>query len=178
MTIRRAINVAAANEDYMCFEEAVGNAPEGMFNQSRAIKYEVGEACDDFLRAMTIRGLATCNGDGIREIEVMMFDMIRRENPTSEIEQAIGLGRVLRDAPNDRLALHGSKQDIIARLVRDRDFLNEMKATRHGYSVQEQADGTHAVFIGQGFVRGDFHERWQALSFARDLADEAEEATA
>lgn len=46
----------------------------------------------------------------------------------------------------------------------------------HGYSVQEQADGTHAVFHGQGFVRGGFKERSAALSFARDLADEAEEA--
>jgi hypothetical protein len=45
-----------------------------------------------------------------------------------------------------------------------------------GYSVQEQADGTHAVFLGQGFVRGGFKERSDALSFARDRADEAEEA--
>lgn len=50
--------------------------------------------------------------------------------------------------------------------------------TANKYSVEEQADGTHAVFNNGGFVRGGWknHDRVGALSFARDLADNDEAA--
>lgn len=68
------------------------------------------------------------------------------------------------------------KAELLRRDKAELERLSARIVEAQGYSVQEQADGTHAVFHGQGFVRGGFKERWEALSFARDRADEAEEA--
>lgn len=116
MTIRRSVNIDAMNSDYTAFEEGVDSAPEGLFSFARNLKFEIGEACDDYLRAMTRIGAKVCNCDGIREIEVMMFAMIRDRNPDSEITQVVGFGRTLRDAdPFDR-------SSIIRRVERDKGF--------------------------------------------------------
>lgn len=50
------------------------------------------------------------------------------------------------------------------------------KASR--YSVEQQQDGTYAVFNGGGFVKGGFpsHDRTAALHYARDLADADEQS--
>ena len=128
MTIRRHVDLSSINEDFMCFEVACSEAPEGMFLQAREIRDRVlGYSADEFLRVTKSNGLETDNCDGIREVEALMFDLVRKKNPDSEIEAAIGLGRVLRDAPSDRMRLHGSKEAILDRLQRDRDFINSTR---------------------------------------------------
>jgi hypothetical protein len=42
------------------------------------------------------------------------------------------------------------------------------------YSVRQQADGSYAVFNGEGYVRGGFKQEVSALDLARDLAEDAE----
>lgn len=154
MTIRRHVNIAELNEDFMAFEEACSEAPQGMFQQARAVRDQVlGYSADEFLRVARSADIEVCNSDGIREIETMMFDMLRRMNPGSEIDMAIYLGRALRLAPDDRMALYGSKQDIIARLKRDRDFLASFLPPIDDEPVvnddEDQYAGSDAPFPGQ-----------------------------
>lgn len=121
MTIRRNIDASALNEQYMAFEEACTYAPEGTYELAKSIWMEVGAACDELIRRIgAIDGAAISNSDGIREIEVMIFDAIRRESKSFEIESAIGLGTALRYPPefgnNDRTS-------ILHRVERDGKFL-------------------------------------------------------
>lgn len=128
MTIRRHIDIAAINIDYGYFLDATEKAPEGVFEQAKKIAEFIGDHATEFLAAgMDVQRLAVDNGDGIREIECLMFDMLRRKNPNSEIEEAMGLGRVLAAAPHDPSGLSGSKQWIITGLTRDRDFLRSVR---------------------------------------------------
>ncbi len=120
MTIRSNVNIAAANSVFEAFEAACERAPEGTFEESKTIRWLIGETCDDFLSQMQGRGINVCNCDGIREVEVMLFDMIHRKNPVSEIDAAIGLGRTLLEYPD-------AADRVIAGLIRDRDFLASIK---------------------------------------------------
>lgn len=119
MTIRSSVNIRAINESYMAFEEACDRAPEGTFEWSKDLRQDIGETCDAFLALMRSKGVETCNCDGIREIEVMLFAMLRDKNPDSEIQSAIGLGETLRDPAFDG-------ESIIRGLERDRDAIAQL----------------------------------------------------
>lgn len=124
MTIRRSVDLSAINRDYTLFLDGCEAAPEGMFLQAKDVRDRIiGYGVDELLRTAKASGLETCACDGIREIEILMFDMLRRMNPTSEIEGAMGLGRALTDADEE------GRARIIAGLVRDRDFVASMRAT-------------------------------------------------
>lgn len=126
MTIRRSVNIATINTDFTYFLEGCENAPAGMYTQALDIRDRVlGYVADEFLRVARSSGLETCNCDGIREIECMMFAMIREKNPDSQIGQAIGLGRALEHASEPGSAV--TRSDILARLRSDRAFVQSQR---------------------------------------------------
>jgi hypothetical protein len=126
MTIRRSVNIAEINKDFTYFLDGCENAPDGMFTQALDIRDRVlGYTADEFLRVATAADLMTCNSDGIREIEAMMFAMLREKNPNSQIEQTIGLGKALEHAGSEGSAV--TKQDILDRLVSDRNFVQSQR---------------------------------------------------
>jgi hypothetical protein len=120
MTIRRCVDLKTINNDYGSFETACGEAPHGVFDIAKTIQRVLGDACDNLLadaRAYSIE-VSTC--DGIREIEALMFDMIRANATTAhrmEIDAAIGCGRAL-DAADD-----AERGAIMHRLARDKGFI-------------------------------------------------------
>lgn len=81
MTIRRHVDLAAINSDYIRFEAACEETPELVKPVADTARILIGEVCDDLLNIMKNIGLSVCNCDGIREIEVLMFDMLERSNP-------------------------------------------------------------------------------------------------
>lgn len=95
MTIRRHVDLSALNDDLMAFERGIERAPAGpVLMKCEDIRDRVlGYSADTILGAAARNGLTACNCDGIREIEALMFDMIRRKNPDSGIEELILLGR-------------------------------------------------------------------------------------
>lgn len=122
MTIRRHVDLSAINADYTLFLDGCDAAPDGMFLQAKDIRDRViGYGVDELARTAKASDVVTCSCDGIREIEVLMFDMLRRMNPSSEIEGAMGLGRSLADSDAE------GRARIIAGLVRDRDFVASMR---------------------------------------------------
>jgi hypothetical protein len=94
MTIR---NRELAN-DYTNFRYACDMAPVGTFEESKLLIRILSDMMDGMEGPAKEQGYKVCNSDHAFEIEAMMFDMLRAENPDSEIESAIGLGATLRDA--------------------------------------------------------------------------------
>jgi len=124
MTIRRSVDLAAINAEYTLFLDGCEAAPDRMFLQAKDIRDRViGYCADEIVRVARASDIVACPCDGIREIEILMFDMVRRMNPVSEIEGAIGLGRSLEAAVDD-----DSRRSIVSGLVRDRDFVESMRA--------------------------------------------------
>lgn len=98
MTIRRNLNLATINDDYGDFLTTTERAPAGTYEGAKMIASFIGNVVDALIKDGRASGLKVCNCDGIREIEVLIFDMLRTQNPDSEIEKAIGLGDALRNA--------------------------------------------------------------------------------
>lgn len=118
MTIRSNINARRANDLYTAFEEGCANAPIGTLEKSIEVRDRIGYVCDEFLDGMKKLDVTTCNCDGIREIEVLMFDMLRRQNPgPGPIMEAIGFGRALQEQ-----SYQMDRDEIIRRVERDGHF--------------------------------------------------------
>ena len=122
MTIRSNVNIRAINDDYGRFLAGVEAAPAGVLVQAQTISDLIGDMADGIIRRAREEDLNVCNGDGIREIEALVFAMLRDKNPDSEIETAIGLGRTLEDYPENA-------QCVLDGLRRDRDFLANFRPT-------------------------------------------------
>lgn len=120
MTIRSHIDLRQPNYDYGHFLLGVENAPDGMFLQAKKIAEMIGDMADDLIHQTRRNQLSICNADGIREIEVMVFELLRKKNPTSEIESCMGLGRTLDEYPE-------SRDRVIGGLIRDRDCLQRIR---------------------------------------------------
>lgn len=118
MTIRSHIDAQEANRLYMAFEEGCANAPDGTFERSIAIRDRIGYHCDEFLSGMKALNVSVCNCDGIREIEVLMFDMLRRKNPGGgPIMEAVAFGLALQERQ-----YQCDRDELIRRVGRDGHF--------------------------------------------------------
>jgi hypothetical protein len=119
MTIRRHVDLAAIDTDYAHFLNGCETAPPGMFGRALDVRDRIiGYCVDEVVRTAGAAGLESCVSDGIREIEILMFDMLRTKNPLGEIAGAIAFGRDLEEAEDPE-----ARERIIEALVRDRDFV-------------------------------------------------------
>ena len=102
MTIRNGVNLGSKNTDYSHFLLAVETAPE-RFERAEEIRAFIGEQADTIIRRARDFGITVCPCDGIREVEVLLFDMIwNKARDTSIIDHnaigdAVGVGRQLDD---------------------------------------------------------------------------------
>lgn len=126
MTIRSNVNIRAANDDYGHFLTGVEAAPAGVLVQGQTIADLIGDMANGIIRRAREEDLKVCNCDGIREIEALVFAMLRDKNPDSEIETAIGLGRTLTDFPN-------IAEQVMAILRSDPDYTDKLKLVGHNY---------------------------------------------
>lgn len=117
MTIRPHIDAREANRLYTAFEEGCANAPAGTFERAIAIRDRIGYLCDEFLDGMKELDVSVCNCDGIREIEVLMFDMLRRKNDAGQIPAMIAFGLALQEQTYQH-----DRDTIINRVRRDGNF--------------------------------------------------------
>ena len=92
MTIRRNVNIATINNTYGQFLEGVDAAKAGVLPVAQNVADMIGDAANGILREARGLGLETCNCDGIREIEALIFEMLLRKNPNSQITAAIEIG--------------------------------------------------------------------------------------
>lgn len=129
MTVRSNINIASNAEDYRNFRTAVDEAPEGTFEASKAFYRALDDSVRVLLKSFDAGGLVYDKCDQIFEIEVMLFAMLRDNNPLyrNEIESAIGLGETLSTGSPELCAR------VLAGLIRDRDFIASMKGRANDF---------------------------------------------
>ncbi len=135
MTIRRNINIEDALDAYRAFREAIESAPEGVFERAKEINGFLDQSFFTMESLSSAYDLTLDKSDNMFEIETIVFDMLRRNNPNDEIESAIGFGRTLLDYPE-------SRERVIAGLERDRDFIRSVRERANDFvpGVDDQYD--------------------------------------
>jgi len=91
MTIRRNIDISQFSRDLNAIQNAI--EATGAFTRAAQIVEFIGEQCDAFLTEANTLSIGTCNCDGIREIEALMFNMVWRNATCGD---SITLGRAMR----------------------------------------------------------------------------------
>lgn len=102
MTIRRNVDLSYMSSRLTNAQAAVDTTPSGTFARVPMILDFIGEKLDEFIREAREQGINVCNSDGAREIEALVFEMIRSNasNDAREIALAIKLGELLTDFPD------------------------------------------------------------------------------
>ena len=139
MTIRRNVNIAAINSTYGQFLDGVETAKAGVVPIAQNVADMIGDAVDGILREARVLGLEACNCDGIREIEVMIFDMLLRKNPNSQITAAIEIG----------------SQSPAPSLDRQIEIVNRVTAERQ---MEEDAEADYEARNGAALVVSGFDD--------------------
>lgn len=101
MTIRRSVDISSMNRDYSAFHTALDYCPVEEFMLSHHIGNFVVSTMDDLESNSRFYGVAIDNCDMIREVEALIFDMVRRKNKLVEVEKLIRLGHMLDDVPGN-----------------------------------------------------------------------------
>lgn len=180
MTITRSITADQFQEFLICVDES----PEGTFEDAKAIRAMMGGIADDLIAKARALDLDVCNCDGAFNLEIEIYGYLRRKNVDRFISYE-AYGKVYGEADGD------TRERINRGLISDRDFLANRKLDEiaevaaeilldqstgeNRYSVEEQQDRTFAVMCNGGFLKGGFTQRWEALDYARDLADKDEQ---
>lgn len=111
MTIRnQELNRRLSN-----LESCAENAPEGAYEQAKAVAKIVGNAAKGLLSALRAAGLKAKNSDSLRDIEAAIYGYILDSNPEAYgLITGEGFGEHIEGPARDR---------VIAQASRDRDFL-------------------------------------------------------
>lgn len=119
MTIRSNINARDLNDRWSNLERAVECAPEGTFEQAKAVAEIVAETANRLVKASAAAGLKVNNCDQLREVEAMIYGWIVDAQEPGELIAAEGFGAAMDTPAADR---------VLAGIVRDRDFLRQLHA--------------------------------------------------
>lgn len=119
MSIRPNVNLAAMNKNLSLLDTCRQEAPEGMFTAACELSGIIGDTCDELIKTLNAAGYKTENCDGIREIEALIYDWVRRSNPDNLVfAEAEGFGRAIQTEAAPR---------VRAQLIRDRDFIRSTR---------------------------------------------------
>lgn len=126
MTVRKTIDLSQIAEDYRNFRTAMDEAPEGTFEATRRLFRSLDYGVADLLNGFDADGFVYDKCYQLFEIEVMLFAMLRDNNPLyrNEIESAIGLGKTL------SYGGRAVRERVLVGLARDRDFLADLAPRR------------------------------------------------
>jgi hypothetical protein len=117
MSIRSHIDAQALNHAWTAFERCAEDAPEGAYEQAKAIAQVVGLCANHLIKELREIGLGANNGDGLREVEAVIYGYIKNSNPDAEVfPMAEGFGSAMVGEAGER---------VLAQAVRDRDFLQQ-----------------------------------------------------
>lgn len=102
------------------FKACAEEAPEGCYEQAKAVKELIGDTCDSLMRELRGLGLKANAGDRAFDLEAAIYDYIRRSNPEETVfPTAEGFGRGLEGPARER---------VMAQAASARDFLSGLRA--------------------------------------------------
>lgn len=100
------------------FKQCAEEAPEGCYDQAKALNEVIGNACDDLMRELRALGLKASAADFAFELEGAMYDYARKSNPDATVfPTAEGFGAGLNGPARER---------VLAKAASNRDFLRSL----------------------------------------------------
>ncbi|USN14078.1 hypothetical protein KABACHOK_02420 [Brevundimonas phage vB_BpoS-Kabachok] len=81
MTIRTCINARDLNSQLENLEACAENAPEGAYEDAKALSAFFGETFQHLRGELLALGLMLDNSDGYREFEAVLYGLIKDSNP-------------------------------------------------------------------------------------------------
>ena len=102
------------------FETCAEIAPERTYEQAKELRRLIGETVDNLIREFQRAGVPVNNCDGARNIEVAIYRWLVESNPgDGAFHAAEGFGDHSQGPAGER---------VIANCIRDRDFIEKMRA--------------------------------------------------
>ena len=120
MTIRRSINAAELSEQLGNLEECATMAPAGTYQDAKDLSGFFSDLFTHIQGELKAMGLKTPNGDQYREVEAVLYGMIKDYNPDSttfSVSEGFGRAMNMGDAVANR---------VIANAKRDIEFLRSV----------------------------------------------------
>jgi hypothetical protein len=104
MSIRSHIDAQALNHAWTAFEQCAEDAPEGAYEQAKAIAQVVGLCANHLIKELREIGLGANNGDGLREVEAVIYGYIKNSNPDACVfPTAEGFGEAMGGVARERV---------------------------------------------------------------------------
>ena len=104
------------------FKACAAEAPEGCYEEAKALNALIGEACDNLMLELRAIGLKASANDLAFDLEAAMYGYARRSNPDATVfPTAEGFGSSMAGAARDR---------VLAQAARSMDFLRSLQG--HG----------------------------------------------
>jgi hypothetical protein len=105
----------ALRDVYSAFKACAEEAPEGCYEDAKALHAVIGGAVDTLMRDIRTLGLKASGTDPAFDLEVAIYDYVRRSNPDATLfPVSEGFGSALNGPARER---------VLASAARDRDFL-------------------------------------------------------
>jgi len=101
------------------FKRCADEAPEGCYEDAKALNAVIGEACNNFMRELRALGLKADACDLIYGVEATLYDYAKRSNPDASVfPTAEGFGSSLGGPARER---------VLAQAQGNRDFLRDVQ---------------------------------------------------
>ena len=100
------------------FKACADEAPEGCYEDAKALNAVIGEACDNLMRELCALGLKASASDLAFDLEAAIYDYARRSNPCATVfPTAEGFGSGMSGPARER---------VLAQAASSRDFLRSL----------------------------------------------------
>lgn len=114
MTIRNSIDAQALSRAYDDFERCAEEAPDGAYEEAKAVKALIGGLADRLIQDVRALGLKADNCDSIREVEAVIYGYLKASNPEATVfAVSEGFGHWL-DTPARERVLSNCQRDMAA----------------------------------------------------------------
>lgn len=105
------------------FKRCADQAPEGLYEDAKALNEVIGDTCDNLMGELRRLGLKADNCDLIFEVEAAIYNYVKGSNPErSSLVTAEAFGAHLASPSRER---------VMGNALRDRDFLRGIGALPH-----------------------------------------------
>lgn len=118
MSIRSCIDARALNSQLENLEECAREAPEGTYEDAKALNEFFSETFDHLRSELLALGLKLDNADRYREFEAVLYGLIKDSNPeclTFAVSEGFGSAM---DGP--------ARERVVAQAASNRDFLRSV----------------------------------------------------
>jgi hypothetical protein len=120
MTIRNSVNISKLNDEMSNYQACAEQAPKGTYEDVKETWFALNEIFGDLFTALKDAGFKVNPCDGFREIEVLIYGMLKEANPDKWVRFAVGEGFGSHMGTD-------TEELVLENTTRDRDFIRQHK---------------------------------------------------